>query len=64
MAHRYKMLPSQVLEHATTFDLYAIDVSSRYQQYLHDKANGNQTKSNIPSQAEMVKMIQRARGDE
>jgi hypothetical protein len=64
MAHRYKMLPSQILELGTTFDLYVIDVSSRYQTYLHDKAHGNQPKSNIPSQAEMVAMIKRARGEE
>lgn len=64
MAHRYKMLPSEVLERGSTFDLYALDVSARYQQYLHDKANGNQPKSNIPSQEEMIRMIKKARGDE
>jgi hypothetical protein len=58
------MLPSQVLEHGSTFDLYTLDVSARYQQYLHDKAHGNQPKSNIPSQAEMVAMIKKARGEE
>ena len=64
MAHRYKMLPSEVIERSTTFDLYVMDISSRYQSYQYDKANGNAPKSKMPSQEEMIQMIKRAREEE
>lgn len=64
IAHRYKMLPSEVLEKGTSFDLYVIDISSRYQAYQHDKAEGNAPKSGMPTQADMIEMIRRAREEE
>ena len=40
MADRYKMLPSQVLMHATTFDLYILDAARSFYNYHERKAQG------------------------
>ena len=47
MAHRYGMLPSQVLAVATTQDVYVYDVHVSYHNYLQEKQN---RKSGAPSQ--------------
>jgi len=41
MAKRYKMLPSEVLERATTYDLYLMDVAMSYHNYEMQKINNN-----------------------
>lgn len=43
MAERYGMLPSQVMAHGTTFDLFVCDTAIGYRNYLNDKANGKAT---------------------
>ena len=40
LAHRYGLLPSEVMLRATTFDLYVIDLSARYERYRNDLAEG------------------------
>lgn len=63
LAHRYHMLPSEALERATSFDLYVLDVSSKWVQYQHEHAEGNVPKAKQPSQVEMIEMLKRARGE-
>ncbi len=41
LADRYKMLPSQVMNQANTFDLYIMDAALTYYQYQQKKASGN-----------------------
>lgn len=39
MAEKYHMLPSQVEQHATTYDFMITDVLATYEQYLAAKNN-------------------------
>ena len=64
LAKTYKMLPSEVLNQATTFDLYVLDTFSRYTKYQEAKAKGKAPTvptKHMPSQSEMMAMMERAR---
>jgi hypothetical protein len=61
LAHRYGMLPSEVLCRATTFDLSILDASAKWERYQYDKANGVTPKNALPNQEEMLAMIKRVR---
>lgn len=63
LAHRYNCLPSQALANATTLDLYILDISSRWNRYQQDKANGTAESALRPSESEMLKMLERAKND-
>jgi len=63
LAHRYKCLPSEALANATTFDLYVLDVSTKWENHRNAVANG-EVKSKQPTQEEMLSMIARARSEE
>lgn len=41
LGKRYGMLPSEVLERSTTFDLYIMDASMTFENYHHKKASNN-----------------------
>lgn len=64
LARTYKLLPSEVLSGASTFDLYVLDSFSRYTKYQEAKAKGKvptvPTKK-MPSQSEMMAMLNHAR---
>jgi hypothetical protein len=38
LAKRYGKLPSEIMSHANTFDLYIIDAAMTFEQYHHKKA--------------------------
>lgn len=67
LAESYKCLPTEVLARATTFDLYVLDVHTRWVKYQHQEALNKQA---VPeagarpklTQKEMQAMMQRARG--
>jgi hypothetical protein len=61
LAKRYGLLPSEALGRATTFDLYVLDVSSKFQNYLQEKSDGKNPKGSMPSQKKMFEMMQNAR---
>jgi hypothetical protein len=57
------LLPSEVLDRATTFDLYVLDTHSRFIKYQEQKAQGKETKQvfaspqkTMPTKAEMQRM--------
>lgn len=63
LAKTYKLLPSEVLERGTTFDLFVLDVATRYTRHQQDIADGKAVKSEHRlTQQEMLDMIKRARG--
>jgi hypothetical protein len=68
LAHRYNCLPSEALARGTTFDLYVLDISARYQTHLMEKEkhgiNGAPGVRRMPTQEEMINMIKRVRGQE
>ena len=55
MAERYSMLPSEVLERATTQDLHIFDVALTYKEYMQKKQTGNQEPTAIPDSDELLK---------
>lgn len=63
LAHRYQCLPSEALDRATTFDLYVLDVSTKWLKYQQDRAEGKTPSVKKLSQEEMMAMLKRARGE-
>lgn len=66
LAHRYRCLPSEAMARGTTFDLYVLDISARYQTYVHDreqaKTNGQAPPLRKPlSQQQLADMLAQAR---
>jgi len=58
LATRYHVLPSQAMKNATTFDLYVLDISSRYQHYRQQVAEGKYVKPvKQLSEQEMLAML-------
>lgn len=55
------MLPTQVLEYATTYDLYVYDVTLSYTNYLRDKAERQSPNRTAPAMPEAAtpEMIER-----
>ena len=60
LAKHYGVLPSQIREHGTTYDLMIHDVMMSWDQHQQDKANGKKTVPEI-SQEEMMAAIERVR---
>lgn len=66
LAENYKCLPTEVLERATTFDLYVLDVHTRWLKYQHERQTGK-VGANLTSrekkltQQDMLEMLKRAR---
>ena len=65
LAKTYKMLPSQVLQSATTFDLYVLDLSTRHQRRQQEIAEQGHPTKKTPklSKEEMMQMLKRVRGE-
>lgn len=68
LAKTYKMLPSEALDRATTFDLYVLDTFHRYSKYQEAQQSGQKQPHSVMgkprpklSQAEMQSMIDRVR---
>lgn len=61
LAHRYNCLPSEAFARATTFDLYILDISARWVRHQENKSNGTNESAPRPSEAEMLKMLQRVK---
>ncbi len=63
MAERYGMLPSEVMERASTFDLFVCDTAIGYRNYQQEKAMGVE-KTYDPqdySQDELLKILKETR---
>lgn len=60
LAHRYHCLPSEVLERGSTFDLYVLDISTRYHQYRSQFSDGK-LPAKMPTKDEMLTMLENAR---
>jgi hypothetical protein len=63
LAETYNVLPSEALGRATTFDLYVLDLHSKYQRHLEAKANGKATpgSGSALTEQQMLDMIERAK---
>lgn len=66
IAYRYKILPTEVLERGTTFDLYVIDIATKWRNYQQEKQEGKTGSTSTTLNAglsieQMRAMMERAR---
>ena len=59
LADRYKVLPSEVIARATTFDLMVCDTAISYRAALERKASGEPDNH---TDEELLAMVSKARG--
>lgn len=66
LAESYKMLPSEALKRASTFDLYVLDCHFRYIKYQESKSQGKEPSKSVskPTQEQMLEMIKKIRAAE
>lgn len=62
MAKYYGVLPSVIIEQASTYDLMVYDVSVTWEQHQYDKANGNSPVPNL-NEDELLKILKESRGE-
>lgn len=60
LAHRYQCLPSYALANASTFDLYVLDISARWERHQRDLADGK-VKPQQPNQEQLLDMVKRVK---
>ena len=60
IAKQYGVLPSQVRENGTTYDLMIYDVMMSWEQYQQERAEGKMSTPNL-SKEEMLKMVERTK---
>ena len=66
LATRYNCLPSQALADGTTFDLYVMDIATRWSNFQHEQAagkSGTGRPAPRPSQETMLAMIKQVKGE-
>jgi len=63
LGKRYSLLPSEVMEKASTFDLVVLDAALGYQTYIQDKAEGKKATPKL-SQDEMMAALERVRNND
>jgi hypothetical protein len=62
MSTRYHLLPSEVMDRATTFDLWIMDAATAFHEYQRKKAeNGGRDPAPKLNQEQMLDMIQRVK---
>lgn len=59
------MLPSQCIAEGNTFDMYVLDVATRWVKYQQQEAEGNQSvtkkSSKQPTEKELLEMMEKVR---
>lgn len=60
LAKYYGLLPSEVLERATTYDLMVYDIMMTWEKDRQDKASGRTPEL---SQEELMKILKESRGE-
>lgn len=61
MAERYKLLPSKIMNDATTFDLYIMDAALSYHNYQHNKSQGKFAENYTVD--DLQEIMKKARGE-
>jgi hypothetical protein len=61
LAKTYKLLPSEALGRASTFDLYVLDVFHRYSKYQEARQQGKAPPAQQLSVQQMKAMIEQAK---
>ena len=61
IAHRYGCLPSEVMQRATTWDLYVADIAAQHENWQYNKAQGIKEPAQVPTTEELQAMIDSTR---
>jgi hypothetical protein len=64
LADAYKILPSEVMDRGTTFDLYILDLHSRWVKYQQQREEAHKQGLPVPkklSQEQMKEMIRKTK---
>lgn len=61
LATRYHCLPSEAMANGTTFDLYVLDVSAKWNKHQQELADGKSPQASKLSQEDMLAMIARVK---
>jgi hypothetical protein len=61
LATKYHCLPSEALATATTFDLYVLDVATRWSNYQYEQSSTGTKSAPKLSQDQMLDMVARAK---
>lgn len=56
LGKRYSLLPSEIMEKASTFDLVVLDAALGYQTYIQNKAEGKRAPVNATQEDLMAAM--------
>lgn len=66
LAEKYGLLPSEIMDRATTFDLHCLDLNARYTRYQQEQEERRQGKKSTPqlTEQEMKSMIERVKNKE
>lgn len=62
IADRYSLLPSEVLQRASTFDLFILDTVVTFQNQARARAEGNQAPPDL-SQEELLEILKSSKGE-
>jgi len=63
IAKQYGLLPSQVHEHGTTYDLMIYDVMMAWEQHQNDQANGKKI-TPVLTQEQMMAALERVKKEQ
>lgn len=61
IAKRYGLLPTEVMQRASTFDMVILDAAVGYEQYLTDKARGVKKVPEVP-QEKLLDIVKKHKG--
>ena len=61
IAHRYGCLPSEVMQRATTWDLYVADIAAQHENWQYDQAQGKSGSASVPEPDQLQAMLDQVR---
>jgi len=61
IAHRYGCLPSEVMQRATTWDLYVADIAAQHENWQYEKAKGGSGSAPVPEPDQLQAMLDQVR---
>lgn len=61
VAHRYGCLPSELMQRATTWDLYVADIAAQHENWQYEKAQGKSSNAPVPDADQLQTMLDHVR---
>lgn len=61
MAKMYGMLPSEIIQRATTYDLMVTDILATYENYEYEKASGKVDYNKVYKEEDLMKLLEKSK---